>query len=180
MIRRLKHLVLLAPALCACGPLGNTLGLDGTYEGTWSQDVDVRVTSYFVGGSATRDEEQHLQTDGSVVIEPAYGYDAVVSGLACPLLPLVVDRGELVLAEPTSCRHSGEQDQTSSGATRRTESESTFSFTDLVVAPGRDPRTVEVFATVRSETQRKSDGALDEEIDQTIEIAFDGFKVAEE
>lgn len=175
MFRPLATLFVVA-ASAACGD--GTLGLAGSYEGTFDQEIRRRVTSYGFGDSTTRDEEQRLLQDGSVIVERATDFDAVLSGLACPLLPLVVDRGELVLAEETSCQAAVEADTTFGGDTTRSEDERTVTFTDVVVAQGGDVGTVEVTATARVTSEERDDGDLTSEIDENVQLSFDGFRVA--
>lgn len=108
MKRSIVVLTLLA-SLTACGPMGNTLGLDGLYKGALKLEMDGTYTEYQYDPPAVNNVEGKTENDTQVTIAPGYSSDAVVTGLSCPI-PLMVSGNKLVIDGETECNDTQETD----------------------------------------------------------------------
>lgn len=175
---RTWSIVLLALA-CGCGPMGNTLGLQGVYTGDITVSGSGKVTSYPFGVAAVvRDIEISNREAATLTVEAGYEHDAVLTGTTCSL-PLEVDGEVLVLAETTICNKYSLTDVTLNGSTTVTVDDETNTISTAEVSRSSDTaikvRVVLYRTTATTEDDVKTG---DSELDLTMN--FDGERIAGE
>jgi len=175
---RIWSIVLLALA-CGCGPMGNTLGLQGTYKGDITVSGSGKVTSYPLNlTTVVRDVSVSNREAATVTVEAGYEYDGVLTGTTCSL-PLKVDGEALELAETTICSKHSKTDVTLNSTTTVTVSDESSTVSAAEVSKSGDT-SIKVHivlerTTVNTEDDVKTD---DSELDLTMD--FEGQRIAGE
>lgn len=171
-------IVLLALA-CGCGPMGNTLGLQGTYKGEITVNGSGTYTSYPLNlTTVVRDVEVSNREAATLTVESGYETDAVLTGTGCSL-PLEVDGETLKLAETTICTKHSKTDVTLNSDTTVTEKDETSTISAAEVSKsGETSIKVHVVLEIKSETTEDDVKTEDSELDLTMD--FEGERIAGE
>jgi hypothetical protein len=86
----------------ACGPAGNTLGMEGEYIGNAKYSQDEHVIINDISDTITHDNRYEGEYDKVFRIEAGYESDAVVFGYSCPI-SLKASTTKLVLDKDFEC-----------------------------------------------------------------------------
>ena len=96
-------------SVTACGPMGNSLGLDGLYKGALKLEMDGTYTELQYDPPAVNNVETKIENDTEFRLAPGYSSDAVATGFSCPI-PLMVSGNKLVIDGETECNDTQELD----------------------------------------------------------------------
>jgi hypothetical protein len=174
-MRRL-HVALASIALLGCGPMGNTLGLEGIYEGSTTTSGSGTVTTFSGTSSTVFDSEYDKTADSQLIIEPGYTTDAVLPSDSCPIA-LRVESDKLVLAESVTCSAVTETKWTGSGVTATTKETTQTTFTEVEISKDGDNQ-IKATMKVNSSAQKESDGEKEQEVTLSLTLDFSGTRVA--
>ncbi|MEW5852546.1 MAG: hypothetical protein AB2A00_27415 [Myxococcota bacterium] len=164
--------------LTACGPTGNSLGLDGRYNGTLKQVSRIKETLFLGFITTTSERTVTSETEGAVVvIGRGYDSDAIWITRDCDV-PLKVNGTALVLQEKTECNESSTDATT--GSNDKDEDTSTTVHRDATAESDGQPNTLKMEGESETTTISLSNGTKTRETITTTEWEFEGDKVAED
>jgi hypothetical protein len=175
---RTWSIALLALA-CGCGPMGNTLGMQGVYTGDMTVSGSGKVTSYPLNlTTIVRDVEISNREAATVTVEAGYENDAVLTGTSCSL-PLKVDGENLELAETTICTKHTKTDSTLSSTTTVTVSDETSTISAAEVSRSGDT-SIKVHVVLERKTENSEDDVKTDDSDLDLTMDFEGERIAGE
>ncbi|OGQ22128.1 MAG: hypothetical protein A2138_22980 [Deltaproteobacteria bacterium RBG_16_71_12] len=174
----LARILIGAGALVAagCGPLGNTLGLEGSYLGELVYTVAGTLSITDAGNTVEVAAESTTTKDARMVIEPGYESDAILSGVSeCPVA-LSVDADILTLEGDADCVSEEAGEFTANGQSGTTSKTTTWSLGSLIVERDGDQEiAVSGDGTFRQDETEASGKRTEGDFEMTLE--FSGVRV---
>lgn len=174
----MKTLLLVIPFVVSCGPMGNTLGLEGTYRGVATSEGGGQLTQYSGGQSTVFDSNVVVEKHASFTIEAGYTSDAVITGGSCPV-SLNVSGDKLTMSGDTDCNEMQDSTTTSGAASVVLK---TYIYTTFKTVEVEKTGEGEVRVFMKSDYTREKfqDEEKTEEMKLEMEVTFDGTRVAGE
>lgn len=164
--------------LFACGPTGDTLGMEGTYKGVHKVEGFGSQTLFAYDPDVVIEVSTKNEIDATFSISPGYSNDAIVIGVECPI-PLSASGSRLVLDAETHCNNI-EEFETNDNNTRSLSKIYTYlTYTKFEIATSANGK-ITVVMEAQSETETfdkdgKTEGTL-----MDLKSSFEGVLVAEE
>lgn len=171
--RCLVGTALLAPLGCS-----GALGLEGRYEGSFVSAAELRETRFAGATSVVEEREELVTTDAAITVRPGIDHAAILEGLPCPAVPLVVDGDALVLDGPFTCTQRTENETSDNGQLERRESATEVTVEAVTLQRHRDTDAVSLDARLTERAEFVTNGMREQETRVEVEVSFVGAKVA--
>lgn len=165
--------ILTMMALSACGPVGNTLGLDGYYLGDMEKETKGKYSVTENGASGNYDLDTEDKAQVEFQIEPSYTADAIVVGGPCPV-ELMVEGAKLVLKQNVECMTENEMDFNGEGTSYKEKVSSATSVEKFEVEKNGDNGVRIVIEGQVEEESEENGGAKKVETKSEFKITFNG------
>ncbi len=158
----------------ACGEMP----LSGRYEGTFSQTIQIRETSFGAQGASSVTETEIRNTQNRpLLIASGIASDGVLEGLACPSIPLFFDDGALTMERSTSCEGEFETETNDGNSVQRSTREETIEIDSLDIVEVESDL-IEIDGVIRREFTVVDNGIRSLTHEEDIEFHFEGARLA--
>ncbi|MBN2358298.1 MAG: hypothetical protein JXR83_02535 [Deltaproteobacteria bacterium] len=168
--------ILLATVFLGCGPMGNTLGLEGIYEGTMKVEGSGTFTDHTGASPTVYDSEYDNSSQTQMTIEPGYNSDAVLPGSNC-VIALKAESDKLVLVESMTCTEVTEVTTTGAGNTSTTKETKTQIYNEVEITKNGDNK-MKATMKASSTNLKEKDGEKQTETQLSLTLSFDGTRIA--